>query len=363
MEILLLPKYGRKAASCRYRFLQYVPYLESLGIKCTISPLFDDDYLEKKYQTGRNDVVDVAKAFFRRLMTIVHLHKYDLVVIHCEMFPYLPPLFERYLILRKIKYIFDYDDAIFHNYDQSPNMIMRWLFKEKIITAIEGAKYVIAGSQYLADYALRANKNVEVIPTVIDINKYPVRKLCPAPAETFTIGWIGSPSTAKYVEEIGTALSEICDNDNTKIILIGAGRVNLPGVNYENLEWSEESEITNMQLFDVGIMPLSDGLWEKGKCGFKLIQYMACGLPVVASPVGVNSMLVEEGKNGFLVKTIEDWVRVLSILRDDRALRQRLGECGRKIIENQYCLQVTAPRYIALMQNIIKENTNESPRN
>lgn len=360
MEILLLPKYGRKAASCRYRFLQYIPYLESCGIKCTISPLFDDNYLEKKFRTGRNDIVDIVKAFVRRFITIWHSHKYDLIVIHCELFPYLPPLFEKYLTLRKIKYIFDYDDAIFHNYDQTLHMIIRWLFKEKISTVIKGARHVIAGSQYLADYALKVNDNVEVIPTVIDIDKYPNSPSGRPSADSFTIGWIGSPSTAKYVEEIGAALSEICNNDNTKIILIGAGNMKLPGVNYENLEWSEDSEINNLWLFDVGIMPLSDGPWERGKCGFKLIQYMACGLPVVASPVGVNSVIVEEGKNGFLVRTISDWVRALKILRDDVELRQRMGEYGRKKVENQYCLQVTAHRFVAIFKKILNETINES---
>ena len=289
------------------------------------------------------------------------MHKYDLIVIHCEIFPYLPPLFEKYLTLRKIKYIFDYDDAIFHNYDQTSHMIIRWLFKEKISTVIKGARHVIAGSQYLADYALKVNNNVEVIPTVININKYPSRQSRATSEDIFTIGWIGSPSTAKYVEEIGVALSEICNDGNTKILLIGAGNMKLPGVNYENLEWSEDSEINNLRLFDVGIMPLSDGPWERGKCGFKLIQYMACGLPVVASSTGVNSVIVEEGKNGFLVRTISDWVRALKILRDDVELRQRMGEYGRKKVENQYCLQVTAHRFVAIFKKILNETINESP--
>lgn len=355
MKILLLPKYGSKAASCRYRFLQYIPYVESCGIKCTIAPLFDDDYLENRFRTGRNDIVDIVKAFVRFFMTMWHSHKYDLIVIHCELFPYLPPLFEKYFKLRKIKYIFDYDDAIFHKYDQSSNMIIRWLFSDKIATVIEGAKHVIAGNQYLADYAIKVNDNVEIIPTVVDIDKYPNSPSGQSSTDTFTIGWIGSPSTAKYVEEIGAALSEICDDDNTKIILIGAGKVKLPGVNYKKLEWSEDSEINNLRLFDVGIMPLSDGPWERGKCGFKLIQYMACELPVIASPVGVNSVIVEDGRNGFLAKTIADWVRVLRFLRDDKEMRKRMGKAGRKKVEEQYCVQVTAPKFVVLMKKALME--------
>lgn len=355
MRILLLPKYGRKAASCRYRYLQYIPYLEKNGISCTISPLFDDAYLENKFKNGRALIYDILRAFICRFKAILSSHKYDLVILHCEAFPYLPPLFEKYLKLRKIPYIFDYDDAIFHNYDQNPNRLINWLLRDKVATAIGGAKYVTAGCQYLADYALNVIGNVEVVPTVIDIDKYQTCKFERKSTNTFMIGWIGSPSTAKYVEEIGLALSEICNNSSTKIVLIGAGKVDLPGVNLEKIDWSEDSEIENMRVFDVGIMPLSDGPWERGKCGFKLIQYMACGLPVVASPIGVNSDIVEEGKNGYLARTTEEWVRALTTLRDNKELRQRMGEAGRKKVEEQYCLQVTAPKFLALLQKVVSE--------
>ncbi|MBF0328697.1 MAG: glycosyltransferase family 4 protein [Nitrospirae bacterium] len=357
MNILFLPKYYKKAASCRYRFLQFIPYFEHAGIRCVVSPLFDDNYLEIKYQTGKNDIFEVVKAFMRRLKTLLHVNKYDLVVIHCEVFPYFS-LFEKYLILRKIKYIFDYDDAIFHNYDNSHFFIVRWLFRDKISAIIKGAEYVITGSKYLADYALRFNNNVEVFPTVIDNNKYKKIKVERTLSSLFTIGWIGSPSTSKYVEGIETALAEICKDGFAKVILIGAGKVNLSGVNYQNIEWSDDNEIRNIQLCDVGIMPLHDDLWEKGKCGFKLIQYMACGLPVVASPVGVNCELVKEGKNGFLATTTEEWIRALNILRYDFDLRQRFGRYGRQMVEKYYSLQIMAPRYVALLEKVICKNEN-----
>ncbi len=355
MQVLLLPKYEKKAASSRYRYLQYIPYFESCGIKCTVSPLFNDEYLENKFSTGRAGIFNVLRAFVRRLISIINSDKYDLIILHCEAFPYFPPLFEKYLAFRKIKYIFDYDDAIFHNYDQHQSRLIRWLLKEKIAAAIVGAKHVIAGNKYLADYALKVNNNVDIIPTVIDLNKYPGQYGL-KPDKTFTIGWIGSPSTAKYVENIVEALSEVCRTGNCQVILIGAGKANLMGVRFENIVWSEDDEIKNMQMFDVGIMPLSDGLWERGKCGFKLIQYMACGLPVVASPVGVNSELVESGRNGFLAKSTADWVHALSSLRDDKDLRQRMGEAGRKKVEEQYCLQLTVPKFVAVLQKVMDEN-------
>ena len=355
MHILLLPKYSRKAASTRCRYLQYIQYLESCGFKCTVSPLFNDEYLEKRFNVGRAGIVNIVLALVNRLTTIIFSYKYDVIILHCEAFPYLTPFLEKYLAFRKIKYIYDYDDAIFHNYDQHLSRLVRWLLREKIAKVIAGAKGVIAGNKYLANYALKVNSNVYIIPTVIDLNRFH-RQRVHRPDKTFTIGWIGSPTTTKYVEMVAEALSEVCSTGDCKVILIGAGKVSLPGINVESRVWSEDDEVKDMQDFDVGIMPLTDGPWERGKCGFKLIQYMACSLPVVASPVGVNSEIVESGKNGFLAKSKADWIHALNTLRNDKELRQRMGDAGRKKIEEQYCLQVTAPKFVAVLQKMTNGN-------
>jgi glycosyltransferase involved in cell wall biosynthesis len=355
MQILLLPKYSRKAASTRCRYLQYIPYLESCGFKCTVSPLFNDEYLEKRFNVGRAGIVNIVLALVNRLTTIIFSFKYDVIILHCEAFPYLTPLLEKYLAFRKIKYIYDYDDAIFHNYDQHSNRLVRWLLKEKIAEVIAGAKGVIAGNKYLANYALKVNSSVEIIPTVVDLNRFPKQRVYRSD-KTFTIGWIGSPSTTKYIEIAAEAISKVCSTGDCKLILIGACNVSLPGINIERRVWSEDDEVENMQGFDVGIMPLPDGPWERGKCGFKIIQYMACSLPVVASPVGVNSEIVESGRNGFLAKSKADWINALNTLRNDKELRQRMGDAGREKVEAQYCLQVTAPKLVAVLQKVINGN-------
>ena len=355
MHILLLPKYSRKAASTRCRYLQYIPYLESCGFKCTVSPLFNDEYLEKRFNVGRAGIVNIVLALVNRLTTIIFSFKYDVIILHCEAFPYLTPLLEKYLAFRKIKYIYDYDDAIFHNYDQHSNRLVRWLLKEKIAEVIAGAKGVIAGNKYLANYALKVNSSVEIIPTVVDLNRFPKQRVYRSD-KTFTIGWIGSPSTTKYIEIAAEAISKVCSTGDCKLILIGACNVSLPGINIERRVWSEDDEVENMQGFDVGIMPLPDGPWERGKCGFKIIQYMACSLPVVASPVGVNSEIVESGRNGFLAKSKADWINALNTLRNDKELRQRMGDAGREKVEAQYCLQVTAPKLVAVLQKVINGN-------
>jgi glycosyltransferase involved in cell wall biosynthesis len=355
MHILFLPKYGRKAASSRHRFLQYIPVLESQGIKCTVYPLFSDAYLEKRFVFNKMIILDVLVAFLKRVKIILESESYDIIIIHCEALPYFPAILENYISLRKTPYIYDCDDAIFHQYDLHSNELIRWLFSDKIRKVIAGAAYVIAGSTYLADYARKANNRVVILPTVIDLNRYPIRKENRILKKPFTIGWIGSPSTAVYLKIIAPALRQFCEEHDAKLVLVGSGNVELPGIPLEIRAWSEETEVEEMMQFDVGIMPLPDLPWARGKCAFKLIQYMACRLPVIASPVGANCEVVEQGVNGFLATSTEDWVRALKTLQDDSALRECMGKAGRLKVETQYCMQVTGSRLVSLLQSAVKE--------
>jgi len=214
------------------------------------------------------------------------------------------------------------------------------------------AEVVIAGNAYLAAYAHDAGaKRVEIIPTVIDLKRYPVVST-EKRDKVITIGWIGSPSTAKYLQEITPALVEVCAEGKAKVRLIGSGLVDLPDVDAEVLTWNEDTEADLMHSFDIGIMPLPDEPWARGKCGFKLIQYMACGLPVIASPVGVNCEIVEHGVNGFLASTKNEWIQALLMLRGNSELRWTMGAAGRRKVEEQYCLQVTAPKLVSLLQSV-----------
>ncbi|MGV0961449.1 MAG: glycosyltransferase family 4 protein [Limnohabitans sp.] len=271
------------------------------------------------------------------------------VVIEYELLPFFPAWLERWLVWRGCRLVVDYDDALFHQYDQHANPWVRRLLGDKIATVMRLADTVVAGNAYLADYARRAGaKRVEVIPTVVDLARYPVMPPI-SDSEVFIIGWIGSPSTAPYLHTIAPALAEVCKNGRARVRLIGSGPIDLPGVPVEVLPWQEDSEVAEMRRFDVGIMPLPDEPWTRGKCGFKLIQYMACGLPVVASPVGVNTEIVTNDHNGYLATTVQDWVDALTRMRSDLDLRQRMGQAGRARVEERYCLAVTAPRYLAVL--------------
>jgi len=350
MRVVLLSRYDRLAASSRVRSYQYIPYLRELGIAVESRPLFDDRYIERLYRGRRRLVMPILAGYVRRLWDLITASRSDLLWIEYELFPWLPAWFERALARLGVPYVVDYDDAIFHRYDSHRAALVRGVLGRKIDQVMQGARVVLAGNEYLAERARRAGAaRVEWIPTVVDLNRYQVPT--PHHDRPYTVGWIGSPLTAPYLQLIRDALAQVCRDDGVHLTLVGSGPVSLDHVAVDVRPWSESSEVQELQQFDVGIMPLRDEPWERGKCGYKLIQYMACGRPVVASPVGTSSQIVEHGINGFLATAASEWVQALRALRDPE-LRARLGAAGRAKVERDYCVQVTAPRLAALFHSI-----------
>jgi len=354
MKVLLLSRYGRLGASSRVRFYQYIPYLEAHGINVTVSSFVGDDYLLRLYSGRKQPGGNLIQSYASRLAQIIRSAKFDLIWVEKELFPYLFSWGEALLHSLKIPYVVDYDDATFHVYDQHPNRIVRALLGNKIDKVMRSAALVIAGNDYLAERAKQAGaKRIEYLPSVVDLDRY-----FPSPnprGDTFTVGWIGSPSTVQYLKLIETALAEVCRNSNTRLVLVGSGDVILKDVPLETRPWREDTEIDDIHSFDVGIMPLVDDPWERGKCGFKLIQCMACGLPVVASPVGVNRQIIDHETTGFLASTSDDWARALIYLRDNREMCGRMGLSARDKIAAEYSLQVNAPRLFELLRSVVKE--------
>jgi glycosyltransferase involved in cell wall biosynthesis len=212
---------------------------------------------------------------------------------------------------------------------------------------MQHAALVIVGNSYLADRARKAGaKRIEILPTVIDLERYSVSG---TPSAPFTVGWIGSPSTSKYLKMLEPALKDVCAGGRGRLLTVGAQDAVFEGVPTENRAWAEDREVSDIQAMHVGVMPLPDEPWERGKCGYKLIQYMACRLPVVASPVGVNTEIVEGC--GFTADTLDEWRDVLLTLRDDAVLRAELGAEGRRKVEEKYALQITAPRMVDLLKS------------
>lgn len=355
-RILLLHKYGRQAASFRYRFEQYLPYLEQSGLECTVSTLLGDDYLTEMFQSGRKNAFTAVRAGFRRLRVLAAVRKYDLVIIGLDLFPFLPAIFERYIQYRRVPYIFDYDDPVFHQYDLHASRLVRLVLGKKLQSVIRRASLVFAGSPYIAEYARAVNDDVEYLPTVVDLAVYDRVKDISAGKREFVVGWIGSPSTALYLADVAPALKRFCDSTGARVVLIGSGPLELPGVPLELRPWREDTEVEDILGFDVGIMPMADTAWARGKCGFKLVQYMACGLPVIASPIGVSPVIVTEGVEGYLPRTEDEWVAALHSLHADPGIAARMGAASRKRVESAYSLQVTAPRFVAGVKRVLARN-------
>ena len=351
MKVLLLSRYDTLPAPSRYRFYQYLPFLRANGIHVTVAPLLDNQFAKRHYTERRKPLIAVPKLYAKRIVRLLQASQFDLVWLEKEALPWIPAWVEKVLGLNRVPYLVDYDDALFVTYNEQQPSLVRYFLGDKVRDLMRGAAVVIAGNRYLALYAREAGAaRVDILPSVVDIHRYPSRSK--SEREMFTIGWMGAPMNSKHLGAIGSALSSICAAGNAKINIVGGWPVEFPsGLTVEYLPWSESTEIQHLQSFDVGIMPLNDGPWEQGKCGLKLVQYMAAGLPVVASPVGVNKEIVEHGVNGFLASTIPEWETALATLRDDPTLRERMGIAGRVKVEREYCLQVTAPRLVNLLRS------------
>lgn len=347
MKLLMLSRYGRLGASSRLRSMQYVPSLKEVGIQVCIEPLFSDSYVSAlKY--GRRDFLLVVFCYLRRFFSLFRARRYDVIWIEKEALPWMPSWVELFF-LRRSKFILDFDDAIFHKYDMHRFGLVRFFLGRKIDRLMRRANLVVCGNSYLCERARSAGAEwVELIPTVIDIDRYKFSQPVRRKDESIKIVWIGSPSTGKYLSIIQDPLVRLSRVFKLKLIVIGCN-LQMNGVDVELVPWSEDSEVESIAVGSIGVMPLVDSPWERGKCGYKLIQYMGVSLPVVASPVGVNCEIVQNGVNGYLAESADEWCEKLSVLLSNEALRHQMGGSGRRIVENDYCIQRTSLRLARLI--------------
>jgi glycosyltransferase involved in cell wall biosynthesis len=337
IKVLGLSLYGPLAASNRYRLSQYLHGLRQYGIDLEVMALLGNDYIQTTFLGERYSIWKLVRDYLERVTMLWSQSRYDLAILHVELLPFVPSVIESRLL--KIPYIYDFDDAFFLKYRGGRFKGLSFLLGNKFEPILSMAAAVTAGNRYLCDYARRLNSNTRLMPTVVDTDRY---RYAPNKRDAvFTVGWIGSPSTSVYLSEMVRPLVELAEEMPVRFVVIGGRCPMIKGVDVEQLPWSEDTEVQLINTLDVGVMPLYDDEWAKGKCGLKLIQYMACGVPVVASPVGANIDVV--GPGGFLPSDAEAWRDSLRRLRDDSSLRRRMGEYGRKQVENHYSLRSTLP--------------------
>lgn len=354
MKVICYTKYSAEGASSRLRFYGYAKILREQGIELTISPLLGADYVAQ-LQTGKKSLLPLLKGYLRRIVSLLRQRReFDLVWLEKELFPWLPYLLERLFWPRRVPVVIDYDDAVFHLYDRSTMAVIQKLLGAKHERLNSICSATTPGNRYLAKYCGRwGARKVELIPTVIDLEKYVLTRKPQSRSSPIRVVWIGQRSTAHFLKIIEPVIRKLTAEGLIKFVVIG-GTPDLFDFDFEPVQWTEETEVSSISNCDLGVMPLLDEPFERGKCGYKLIQYMACGLPVVASPVGVNIEIVEPGINGYLAANLEEWesaIRELA-LSVDKSIE--MGKKGRFKVENEYSVQVTAPRVSYLFKELAK---------
>lgn len=361
IRVLALSPIPEQGAGCRFRIAQFIPYLESAGFDVTLSSLFTPEFFRLVYKRGHyaRKAITFAVLSLKRLQSLRRLSDFDLVLIYREIFPIGPAIVEG-LLARGTgpPIVFDFDDAIFLPNVSDANRVIGVLKQpRKVAAIIRASDHVITGNEYLADYARRFNPAVTTIPTSVDTTLF-----VPAPdgaagasprGRDPIVGWIGSPTTGGYIRSLSNVLRLARARHRFVLRVSGAGEpLAIPGVTVQHEPWSLAREVELFNTCDVGVYPLTDDEWSKGKCGFKAIEFMACGVPVIASAVGVNREIIQDGVNGFLAATEPEWVEKLGCLLADPGLRRRFAEAGRRTVEARYSLQVNAPRLGATLRAV-----------
>jgi glycosyltransferase involved in cell wall biosynthesis len=360
IRVLALSPIPEEGAGCRFRIAQFMPYLNANGFEVTLSSLFTPDFFRLVYRQGHHarKAAGFAGLALRRLQSLRAASAYDLLLLYREIFPIGPAVVERLLALPgRPPIVFDFDDAIFLPSVSDANRLIAALkFPAKVASIVRLSDHVLAGNDYLAAYARRHNENVTVLPTCVDTSRFVPRRTPAAGGQPPVVGWIGSPTTGTYIRGLARILRRVHEQHPFTLRVSGTAEpLAIDGVSCDNVPWALDREVELFNTCDVGVYPLEDDEWAKGKCGFKAIEFMACGVPVVASAVGVNRELIQDGVNGFLASTDDEWVEKLGRLLSDASLRARFAAAGRRTIEAGYSLQVMAPRLAATLRTVVEQ--------
>ncbi|MBL7919605.1 MAG: glycosyltransferase [Bacteroidia bacterium] len=353
--LILCAHRPKRSPSQRYRFEQYLPFLEENGFKFTYSYLLnekDDLVFYSKGNTFSKALI-LLKTFFIRLKDSFQFKKYNIIFIQREASFLGTSYFEKKAFHSGAYVIFDFDDSIWLADTSPANKKWEWIKRpEKFYKNISYAHCVIAGNAYLAEKARPYNKNIVIIPTTIN-STWHIPKTEHRNKKLITIGWSGSISTVKHFELLVPVLLKLQDKypNRLKFKVIGDKYYKHTQLNVEAIEWNENTEVSELNSLDIGVMPLPNDQWANGKCGLKGLSYMACGVPAVMSAVGVNNDIIINGENGFLIKSENEWMEVLSRLIEDVELRNLTGNKGRETVIKDYCVKAHKHSYLEVFKN------------
>lgn len=361
IRILFVVPHPIEGPSSRFRIYQFLPYLQANGVEVNVRPFVSSSQVHTLYRSGgtARKVGLTAVAMLSRLADVLRATRYDIVYILREAFPFGPPVIERALAASGARLVFDFDDAIWmpsQVYANPLDHLRDWSKPAKLIAR---ADRVVVGCRYLADFARQHATHpeaVSIIPTVVDGSVYrpdPSKRT----AGKITIGWVGTPRGSRtFLEALMPVMRDFSRlYPQVQWRFVGAEPFDVEGLPVEFKTWKLSEEVSDIQSFDIGLMPLTDDVYTRGKCGFKLIQYMNCGIPVVCSSVGANLDIVEHAASGYFATGSEEWASALSHLIDDAELRQTMGARGRALSEQQYSLDTQAPRLLEVLRTVVNQ--------
>ncbi|TND07718.1 MAG: group 1 glycosyl transferase [Bacteroidetes bacterium] len=347
-----------RSPSQRYRIEQYLGFLEKNGFTYEYSWLLSEKD-DKLFYTPGNwfaKFLLLLRCARKRRKDVKRAGQFDIIFVQREAFMAGSTWFEKKFSRSGAKLVFDFDDAIWKLDISDANKKLGWLKNPgKTADIIALSHLVIAGNRFLADYARERNKNVVIIPTVIDTEKYR-REQVQKQSDRIVIGWTGSLTTIKHFEYAIPILRELKKKygDRIAVKVIGDGSYINEELGIRGIAWNAKDEVAQLSDISIGIMPLPDDEWTKGKCGLKGLQYMALGIPTLMSPVGINTEIIRDGENGFLPASLDEWVEKISMLIDSEELRTKTGEAGRKTIEEKYSVKAWENELLAQLTKVIR---------
>ena len=353
IKILFLSPYPYdEGASQRFRFEQYFSVLDRNNFKIRQKSFYNIKtykilYLRKKYA---RKLAGIIWGFLKRNVHVLYALSADYVFIHREITPLGPPVFE--WIIAKImgkKIIYDFDDAIWlQNTSEENIFISKLKYHQKFFKICKWSYKISCCNEYLAANARKKNPQVFIIPTTIDAERWsPIAKI--NNENRLILGWTGTHSTLPYLTSIKSVLEGVIKkHPQIGIRIICNKKPDWTMPNLEFIPWNKSTEIEDLAAIDIGLMPLPSSPWAKGKCGFKILQYFALGIPALASPVGFNTHLIRHGDNGYMCAGEEAWIENIELLINSRELRGRIGKNGRDTLINHYSLEVNTTNFLGL---------------
>ncbi len=327
MKILFLVQ-GLDVAASRYRVLQYLPYLKEHGIEASVQRF--------------------PKGFFNKLKVFKSVNQYDILFIQRKRFPV---LWLKLIRKNARKIVYDFDDSVMFRNSKYVSNVSKTRVK-MFKNMVNASDHVIAGNEYLQKNTAPYTQDVTIIPYPIDITSYP-QKSYTEESDNITLGWVGAHGSIHYLKKMKPIFEALGKrNGKLRLKIICDTFFDCENMVVDKKQWNEKDEVADIQSFDIGLMPLMDDPWSHGKCGLKVLQCLATGVPVVCSPAGINKEIVEDGVHGFWANTQEEWTEKLETLINDHDLRKRMGKEGRKRVVDHYSLKANAPRMLKIFQKL-----------